>query len=148
MRVNDDYKDWNVEEQLNRPGSVLSFWTRALRLRKEHEVLVRPFIPSHIVQSLIHLKVYGDFRLLDEHHETVFAFSRNLGQASAIVLLNFSDREAVISFEHASGEGTEASLLLSNYEDAGAVTKLLPTLNSENSFSAKLRAYEGQIYLL
>ncbi|KLO11209.1 glycoside hydrolase family 13 protein [Schizopora paradoxa] len=135
MRVNDDYKNWNVQEQLNRSDSTLAFWKKALRLRKEHEVLV-----------------YGDFRLLDEpaHHETVFAFSRSLGKAFVIVLLNFSDKEATVNFEHASAEETsEATLLLSNYEEAGAEIPLVPTQMqtfAHGSFSAKLRGYEGRIY--
>lgn len=42
MRVNEDYADgWNVSAELADTASVLSFWKRALRARKEYEVLVR-----------------------------------------------------------------------------------------------------------
>lgn len=40
MRVNDDYKEWNVAAQLKDPESVFNFWRQALALRKQHEVLV------------------------------------------------------------------------------------------------------------
>ena len=40
MRVNDDYKSWNVASQAGDPQSVHSFWKRALRIRKIHPVLV------------------------------------------------------------------------------------------------------------
>ena len=149
MRVNEDYKDWNVQDQLKRLDSVLAFWKRALRLRKEHEVLVRYLISSPIIRSLTYLKVYGDFRLHDglAHHETVFAFSRNLGDASAVVLLNYSDKEATVNFEHrTASESPEPTLLLSNYDGAGAEAQLISM--QHRSFSAHLRGYEGRIYLL
>ena len=40
MRVNDDFHSWNVAAQRADPESVLSFWKRALEVRKEWEVLV------------------------------------------------------------------------------------------------------------
>jgi len=132
MRVNDDYKAWNVEVQSYRPDSVLSFWKDALRVRKDHEVLI-----------------YGDFRLIEENHETVLAFSRNLGRSTAVILLNFSDGEAATSFE-TSGDDPEPALLLSNYEDAGRETQLTPVMQSsgnQKKWSAKLRSYEGRIYI-
>jgi len=44
MRVNMDYEAWNAKAQTGDPDSVLSFWKKALRVRKDHELLVRvPF---------------------------------------------------------------------------------------------------------
>jgi oligo-1,6-glucosidase len=40
MRVNDDYAEWNAAKQLNNENSVWAFWRQALRLRKEHDLLV------------------------------------------------------------------------------------------------------------
>lgn len=40
MRVNEDFKDWNAEKQRGNPTSVHGFWKKALKLRKEHLVLV------------------------------------------------------------------------------------------------------------
>ena len=40
MRVNDDYKLWNVQAESQDGDSVLEFWKKALKLRKAHEVLV------------------------------------------------------------------------------------------------------------
>ena len=36
MRVNDDYKDWNVAEQRPNSTSVFSFWKEMLAFRKRH----------------------------------------------------------------------------------------------------------------
>ena len=36
MRVHDDYKEWNVEKQLQDRESVLSFWKAMIKFRKQH----------------------------------------------------------------------------------------------------------------
>lgn len=89
--------------------------------------------------------MYGDFRLLDDEHESVFAFSRNFGQTAAIVLLNFSDAESVIDFEDTDGADAEPVLSLSNYEEVGQETQLK---SAQGRYTAKLRGYEGRVYLI
>jgi len=79
MRVNDDYADpWNAEAQIKDEGSVRSFWKRALAIRKEHEVLV-----------------YGDFRIISGENDQIFAYTRTLGNTTALVLFNFKETEVV-----------------------------------------------------
>ena len=41
MRVNDDYREWNVARQTNDDNSVYAFYKRGLAFRKQHDVLVR-----------------------------------------------------------------------------------------------------------
>ncbi len=42
LRVNDDYKEWNIARQVVDPGnSVCGFWKKAIGVRMAHEVLVR-----------------------------------------------------------------------------------------------------------
>lgn len=36
MRVHDDHKEWNVAKQVDKEDSVLSFWKRMIKFRKEH----------------------------------------------------------------------------------------------------------------
>jgi alpha-glucosidase len=48
MRVNDDFKEWNVASQMTDPASVLTFWKRALALRKAHKVLVRRLMDNNL----------------------------------------------------------------------------------------------------
>jgi oligo-1,6-glucosidase len=53
MRVNDDYKSWNVEIQERDPNSVLAFWKQALRTRKEHDILVGVyFFPQSVGKTM------------------------------------------------------------------------------------------------
>jgi alpha-glucosidase len=37
MRIPDDYKSWNVANQIDDPSSVLSFWKEMLAKRKQYE---------------------------------------------------------------------------------------------------------------
>jgi oligo-1,6-glucosidase len=39
MRVNEDYKEWNVATQLKTNDSVLAFWKQALKVRKANNIL-------------------------------------------------------------------------------------------------------------
>lgn len=40
MKVHDDYKEWNVAAQVDKPDSVFSFWQKMLQYRKKYESLV------------------------------------------------------------------------------------------------------------
>jgi oligo-1,6-glucosidase len=50
MRVNDDYRTFNAKVQMADSDSVLNFWKQALKVRKEHLVLVRTSFSSSIIQ--------------------------------------------------------------------------------------------------
>ncbi|EPQ51633.1 glycoside hydrolase family 13 protein [Gloeophyllum trabeum ATCC 11539] len=120
MRVNDDYPDWNAEVQLEDTSSVRSFWKQALTLRKKHNVLV-----------------YGDFTLRHPDNSQVFAYTRSLGSATALVLLNFHHNPTEFKLDdvpHLIG----GPLVLGNYPTAD-----LPTEATE---AVRLRGYEGRLY--
>ncbi|THH10431.1 hypothetical protein EW145_g1337 [Phellinidium pouzarii] len=129
MRVNDDYTKWNVDAQHNDQASVLQFWKKLLKIRKSHDTLV-----------------YGDFSLIDDQNEEVFAFKRSLEDRSALVILNFTDRDVEFKLPLA-GNGLESPsgqvyiLLLSNYVGMHAGTE------AEWGSSLRLRGYEGRIYV-
>ncbi|KAK6977745.1 glycoside hydrolase family 13 protein [Favolaschia claudopus] len=121
MRVNDDdYPHWNAALQLDDTSSVRSFWKNALRLRKEHQVLI-----------------YGDFQDLDPQNEDVFAYTRTYRGVRAVVALNFTSKDIV--FNLPSGEIMPGiSPLFGNY----------PVGNGDvQGNELKLRPYEGTVYL-
>ncbi|MCL6547555.1 MAG: alpha-glucosidase [Alicyclobacillus sp.] len=72
--VNPNYACIHAEGQYRDPDSVAAHYRRLIQLRKRHPVLV-----------------YGDFTLLDPDDESVFSFTRRLGEAEAVVILNFTD---------------------------------------------------------
>lgn len=78
MRVNDDYKEWNVKSQEGDKESVLAFWRDMLALRqREKDVFV-----------------YGRFSMLSEFEdsEKIFAYTMQSSEGkTALVVLNFSE---------------------------------------------------------
>ena len=52
MRVHDDYEEWNVESQRNKPTSILNFYATLFQLRKDHLALVsRSFLPTAVPRA-------------------------------------------------------------------------------------------------
>ncbi|KAF2458981.1 alpha-glucosidase-like protein maltase [Lineolata rhizophorae] len=78
MRVNDDFAVVNAAEQVGRSAvgdpSVFEFWKLRLAERKKRKDVF----------------VYGDFELLDEPNDKVFAYRRFSEYDSFLVVLNFS----------------------------------------------------------
>ncbi|KAG2126091.1 glycoside hydrolase family 13 protein [Suillus cothurnatus] len=99
MRVNDDYPEWNAEQQISDETSVHAFWKRALKVRKTHDALI-----------------YGDFVMLLDAHEQVFAYTRNYESTSVLVLLNFKEGKAEVDLEENEGIGLEEKVILRDYE--------------------------------
>ncbi|KAJ7348244.1 glycoside hydrolase family 13 protein [Mycena albidolilacea] len=128
MRVNDDYPSWNTAAQLDDPQSVHAFWKQALRLRKEHKLLI-----------------YGDFQHLVPQHEQVFAYIRAYEGRLALVVLNFTDSDLV--FRLPSGEGySRFKLVFGNYYTGGDYAGG-GILDLSCGDEVSLRAYEGKVYV-
>ncbi|KAG2047166.1 glycoside hydrolase family 13 protein [Suillus hirtellus] len=119
MRVNDDYREWNAEQQIDDDTSVHAFWKRALKVRKTHDILI-----------------YGDFVMLLEAHEQVFAYTRNYGSTSALVLLNFKEGKVEIDLGEVVGVAGY-TFVLGNYENEAIGLEEKVTL----------REYEGRVYV-
>ncbi|ODV79557.1 glycoside hydrolase family 13 protein [Suhomyces tanzawaensis NRRL Y-17324] len=75
-RVHDNYKEINVKSQTNDPNSLLSFWKKALKFRKEYKDLF----------------IHGLFRILDVGNKETFSFLKVNGDQSAFITINFSDK--------------------------------------------------------
>ncbi|TLD05685.1 glycoside hydrolase family protein [Venturia nashicola] len=109
IKLNDDYKVWNVEAQLAAEDeSVLGFWKRLLKIRKQHPALVT-----------------GSFTMLDYENQSVYAYARVDDAGQYLVVCSFSDDDVEWTSPVEPG-----SLLLGNYalneEDAANVLKLRP----------------------
>lgn len=79
IRVNDNYKDINVEKQLGNENSVLAFWRKMLALRKEY----------------LDVLVYGAYEVFEIEDEKTFTFQKKAKNGRAVlVCLNFSKEEA------------------------------------------------------
>ena len=108
LRVNPNYQTINVGQQENDPNSVLHYYRRMIRLRKETSALV-----------------YGDYRCLNPDESLTFRYVRSEGENDVYVLLNFSSE----SVEVAIPIRALARVLINNYptlDIAGENLILLP----------------------
>lgn len=74
MRAHDDYQEINAAEQVKDANSVLSFYKRLLKLRKEHKDVF----------------VYGTFELLEPENSSTFVYRKRYQDKTALVALNFT----------------------------------------------------------
>ncbi|MBX0290630.1 alpha-glucosidase [Hymenobacter sp. HSC-4F20] len=73
INVNPNYTPVNRAAQEKQPDSVLNHFRQAQRLRQQHRVLV-----------------HGQYQLLDAANPNIYAYTRTLGPARVLVVLNFS----------------------------------------------------------
>lgn len=116
-KVNENYKEINVEAQEADPNSVLNHFRTMTRLRNENSILV-----------------YGDYKLLQNEHPTVYAYTREYEGKLWLVLLNFS--ESISSFETPE-IGQIDEVMINNYDSVNV-----------NNNSVKLRPYQAVIFSL
>ena len=113
IKVNDNYKYINAKSQVNDPESVFSCYRELIKLRKSYPVFVD-----------------GDYTLLLENDENIFAYKRNNSNQTLLVICNFFDKYIEIPFE-ANVQGMD--LLFANYK--------------EIQDAYVLRPYEARMYI-
>ncbi|KAG9249481.1 glycoside hydrolase superfamily [Emericellopsis atlantica] len=123
MRVHDEYKSINVARQRDDPDSILSFYKKALTLRKEHRDLF----------------VFGSFTLLDPEDESVFSYVKRdiKGHTDkmAVVTLNMSGKQQM-GTDVTSILGDGARLVVSTQEGSKLVDG-----------RPVLKPWEGRVYV-
>jgi oligo-1,6-glucosidase len=97
MTVHDEYPAINAAAQEKDVDSVLSFYKRALRLRKAHKDIF----------------VYGSFELVDPEGTEMFVYRKRFEEKTALVVLNFTTKEQRMEYDV---EGLR--LLVSSYGKA------------------------------
>ncbi|NGM82759.1 alpha-glucosidase [Paenibacillus sp. 7124] len=118
LAVNPNYTEINVENALADPDSIFHYYKRLIELRKEHDIIV-----------------YGEYKIVAEENERVYAYQRALGSERLLVILNFFGESA--SFELPAEIGiSEPELLIGNYDVDRA----------EDVRSLELRPYEARVY--
>ena len=81
LALNPNYKEINVEAELQNLNSVFHTYRKLIQLRKDHPIVV-----------------WGDYELL-ETHSNVFAYYRTLGEERWLTVVNLSDFEEEISVD-------------------------------------------------
>ncbi len=120
MKVNPNYKKINVKHQRQDSSSILSFYQKMIRLRKEYECFV-----------------YGEYKLYLEEDPNVFMYSRYTDDQLALVINNFSEAHQVIKLP--VFDGLTAELILSNYNNHND--------DADGQGQIRLSSYESRVYL-
>ncbi|MDD6211130.1 MAG: alpha-glucosidase [Bacteroidales bacterium] len=101
IEVNPDYKTVNVAAEEKQPGSVLNYFRRAVRLRKECPAIC-----------------YGSYTLIEKENPRIYAYLREGEGERYLIALNFSPHDAVMQAVLGAEKG---ETVLHNYDDeAGA----------------------------
>jgi glycosidase len=116
--VNPNYTEINVEAAEKDENSILNYYRKLLRFRKENEICI-----------------YGDFKLHYKHSRNLFVYERNYEGKRMLVINSFTDKP--VNFTAPDGFNlSKGKLMLSNYE---------VTDNTLNTFVTK--PYETRVYL-
>jgi Glycosidases len=95
IETDGDYKEWNVEKQLQDEDSVLNFYKKLIKMRKEHPAFV-----------------YGEFIPVEKSKKDLFTYYRRLDQETYYVECNLSSRP-MKRLRRVDG----TTLLVSNYKN-------------------------------
>ena len=118
FQVNENYRTINAAAQEQDPNSLLNFYRRLLRFRKEHPVVL-----------------WGDYVELLPKDRQLYVYERNLGGKKLLVICSFTAQQ--VRFEAPAGiRLEEKALALGNYEHNFVIA---------NGFTT--RPYELRVYL-
>ena len=116
--VNGNYKQINVQAEDKNPDSLLNFYRRLLRFRKENPIVI-----------------YGDYRELMPEHEQLYVYERNYQGKKLLVVCSFTSEG--VRFDAPEGINlSEGTRVLENYDYNFIIA---------NGFT--LRPYEMRAYL-
>jgi len=102
INVASNYEYINAENALKDTNSVFYHYQKLIQLRKQHDIIT-----------------YGDYQLILEDHEDIFAYIRNGEDEKLLVINNFYGKETTFELpENIDVNGYRAEVLLSNYNDS------------------------------
>jgi oligo-1,6-glucosidase len=108
LKVNPNCATINVAAEENDPNSVLNYFRKLIKLRKEDLTLV-----------------YGQYELLDKDNPDVYAFTRKLNNETILVVLNFKVQSSKFKVDFDLEKVVE-SVLAHNYPDLPSGNLLRP----------------------
>jgi oligo-1,6-glucosidase len=106
LPANANYTTINVSAQDKDPNSVLNYFRKMQKLRKDNDVLI-----------------YGKYELVDKDNPDVFAYTRELNGKKLLVLLNFKSKSSTVNTEI---NLSKAKVLINNYSTASTDGTLKP----------------------
>ena len=117
FKVNDNYKEINVEDAENDPNSLLNFYRKLINFRKGNELVI-----------------YGKYNEFYHSNPSLYVYERVLGSEKLLVVCSF--KEHSVKFRAPKGyDLSKGELVASNYSDNKIV---------DNGFVTK--PYEVRVY--
>lgn len=117
--INPNYKTVNVESADKDENSILNYYRKLLKLRKENPIII-----------------YGDFKLLYRNSKKLFVYERRYEGQKLLVINSFSEKtEKFVVPDSFNIE--KAELLISNYNG-----------NNQREKIFSLRPYEARVYII
>ncbi|MDL4840999.1 alpha,alpha-phosphotrehalase [Aquibacillus rhizosphaerae] len=116
-----NYKQINAEQAVTDKDSIFYYYQQLIQIRKQHDIVID-----------------GDFQLILEDHNDIFAYIRSNGDEKLLVVNNFYGKETTYQLPGSIDYSSfESSILISNYQDPAA-----------DFTSCTLRPYESIVYHL
>ena len=106
IKVNNNYKTINEAAQDKDPNSVLNYFRKIVKLRKDNLALV-----------------YGKYTLLDKTNPDVYAYTREMDGKKLLILLNF---RSIPETANTGIDISKAKILIDNYPEPSTNGQLKP----------------------
>ena len=103
--VNENYKEVNVNKQENDENSILNFYRKAIKIRKELSVIKN-----------------GNYKEYNKLSSKVYMYSREDSNQKVLVICSFSEKETKLKVP-SNFNLSEAELILNNYENNSLILK-------------------------
>ncbi|WP_288222493.1 alpha-glucosidase [uncultured Clostridium sp.] len=97
IKINPNYTEINVENQLSNEDSILNFYKKMIKIRKENEALI-----------------YGEYKLILEDDESIYSYIREFDNKRFIIMTNLTGKH--VEFKYEKELLKYEKLLLSNYK--------------------------------
>ena len=104
LDIPENYREINVEIEEKDPDSILNYYRKLVKLRKDYKVISE-----------------GEIKFIDTENEKVIAYNRNFENEVLTVICNFSSQD-----EKIKNVLPEGDILITNYEEAGKSELLRP----------------------
>ncbi|EFS18731.1 glycoside hydrolase family 13 protein [Staphylococcus hominis] len=104
--ANPNYKTINVAQQSEDSDSVLNFYKRLIKIKKSDDIYT-----------------YGEFNLIDDANENIFAYTRKLNNKTVLVAGNLTDHVASLNLPF---EVEPSQIKLHNYKNDLDITNMRP----------------------
>lgn len=103
--VNENYKEVNVNKQENDENSILNFYRKAIKIRKELNVIKN-----------------GNYKEYNKLSSKVYMYSREDSNQKVLVICSFSEKETKLKVP-SNFNLSEGELILNNYENNSLILK-------------------------